>query len=477
MSASLLGTLLAVGYVGTLLLIPAVLLTKHKHPVSTVAWVLAILFLPFIGPLGFLIFGINRVQRRAQAKRVATLTVGRSLSSRRRPAAVAEAHLSEKQQCLMRLTSRITQFEPTFGNSIKLLIDTKQAFAEIEQAIREAKESIHFEYYIYRSDRAGTRLRDLLIEKARQGVAVRFLYDWIGSLFLTRRFLRPMIDAGIQVAPFLPGRTFRERWSVNLCNHRKIVITDGRIGFTGGVNVGDEYLGRDPYYGDWRDTHMRIVGPAVPQLQQIFAEDWFYATGQELDQERLFPPPPELANLAAQVVAGSPQGDIDIFYALFFAAINEAHEQVTLATSYFVPPSGLLTALQVAGYRGVRVRLMVAGPPTYRTTLYAGRSYYDFLLAAGVEIYEYERCLFHTKTLTIDGCWSLVGTPNFDFRSVYLNFEDAVAIYDCDIARELAEHFENDLQHCRRIDPDTWKHRSKWEVLTENTCRLFAPVL
>ena len=243
------------------------------------------------------------------------------------------------------------------------------------------------------------------------------------------------------------------------------------------MNIGDEYLGKDPQLGFWRDTHLRLRGPTVLQLQQVFAEDWYYATGEELTNPDLFPPPAEPGNVVAQVIAGEPAGDERAFHAVMFAAINEAREQVLLATSYFVPPESLLTALETASQRGVRVRLLLAGKAAYRWTVLAGRSYYESLLKAGVEIYEYRHGLFHPKTLTIDGKWSLVGSPNFDSRSLMLNFEVAVAMYDSRTASELERHFEQDLARATRIDLETWSNRPQRHVLAENVCRLFAPVL
>ena len=336
---------------------------------------------------------------------------------------------------------------------------------------------MHLEYYIWRPDRTGTHLRDLLIQKARAGVAVRFLYDKIGSLWLTNRFLRPMREAGIQVASFLPGPSLRERWSLNLRNHRKIAVVDGRIGFTGGMNIGDEYLGKNPQFGFWRDTHLRIVGPAVWQLQQVFVEDWFYATGDELTLPQIFPRPDDSGSMSALVVADGPDGDVDVFHALMFSAINEARRHVTLATSYFVPTASLLTALETVAYRGVRVRLLVPGKAAYQWTVRAGRSYYESLLSAGVEIHEYQRGLLHSKTLTIDDVWSLVGTPNFDARSLLLNFEVAVVLDDARIAAQLESQFDDDLRDAVRITPDDWSRRRLRSRLAENLCRLFAPVL
>lgn len=466
-----------VGYLLTFLLIPWVLLTRKRNSVSTVAWIMAIVVLPYLGGMLFIIFGINRVERRAMHKQMSNISIARRLPELSQYELIPGEVLDTQQERLMRLAKRVGGTRPTFGNKIDVLADTNQTQALIEQAILAAQETLHLEYYIWQPDKTGTRVRDLLIQKAKEGVAVRFLYDKIGSMSLSRKFLHAMEKEGIRVASFLPGQSLRERWSINLCNHRKIVIVDGRIGFTGGMNIGDEYLGKDPRLGYWRDTHLRLEGAVVLQLQQVFAEDWYYATGEELTHPNLFPQPERSGSISAQVVAGGPDGEVEVFPTLMFAAINEAHSHVTLATSYFVPPAALVAALEAAAYRGLRVRLLVAGKSDHHFTVLAGRSYYDTLLRAGVEIYEYQRGLLHCKVLTVDGNWSLVGSPNFDYRSLMLNFEVAVVMYDDRVAVQLQQQFEEDLKYSQKIDATTWDDRPLRQVASENVCRLFAPVL
>lgn len=465
------------GYVLTLALLPVVLLTKKEQPVSTVAWMMTIVMMPYFGAFLFVVFGINRVARRLRGKQAATETVARILPQVALHHHLDQNQLSDTQRGLKRLADRISGTYATVGNRVQLLIDAQRTFDEIADAIRAAKSSVHLEYYIWQPDRLGTSLRDLLIERAKTGVKVRFLYDALGSLKLTYRFLQPMREAGIQLASFVPGQSFRERWSINLRSHRKIVIVDGKIAFTGGMNVGDEYLGLDPFFGRWRDTHLLLQGPTVLQLQEVFAIDWKYATGEELTDDNFFPEPEMAGNVHAQIVAGGPDDDEAILHSLMFSAINAAKSNVTLAMSYFVPTPSLMSALVTAAQRGVKTRVLISGPKTYWATLRAARSYYDDLLRSGVEIHEYQAGQLHSKTLTIDGCWSMVGTANFDARSLYLNFEVAAIMYDKSIAEQLEHHFEVDLEHSKRIEAVTWAMRSRWERLQENFCRMFSPVL
>lgn len=463
------------GYFVTLALLPVVLLTPKRQPVSTVAWVMAIVTMPFFGAFLFLIFGINRVQRRVIGRRAASMMV-RPMLPELAGHQVAMESLDRAQQDLLRVAERVSTTRATVDNRIQLLTDANQTFDEIKAAITAATTSIHLEYYIWQPDKLGTEIRDLLIEKAREGVKVCFLYDTIGSGRLTWQFLKPMRDVGIRVATFVPGQSFRERWSINLRSHRKIVIVDGMIGFTGGMNVGDEYLGRDKFFGQWRDTHLRLQGPTVLQLQEVFLTDWHYATGEHPSLND-FPAPVELGSHCAQVIAGGPDAEGEEFHWLMFAAINRAERYCTLATSYFVPTPPLVSALEAAALRGVRTRVMLSGPKTYWATRYAARGYYDTLLAAGVEIFEYQAGQFHPKVLTIDGCWSLVGTANFDARSLFLNFEVGVVLYDISLAEQLEFHFEEDIKFAQQIEMTSWATRTTWQRLQERFCVMFSPVL
>jgi cardiolipin synthase len=470
---------LAFVYGLTLLLIRWVLLTRRRHPISSTAWILTIVLLPYLGGVLFLFFGINRVQRRKRRRRAILAAMGPH-----RPqlqdctVAIDECpDLNETQRRIARLVARVEGSPLTRGNEITLLNDTNVALRRIEEAIIAAERSVHLEYYIWQPDKTGMRIRDLLIERARSGVKVRFLYDGLGSMRLTRKFLRLLVEGGATVSPFVPGRNFRERWSINLRSHRKIVVVDGQVGFTGGMNIGDEYLGRNKYLGYWRDTHLRVLGPSVLQLQQVFLEDWYYATGEEISAGECFGPIVHRGGTMAHVISSGPDGDKREYHALMFSAINEARSQILMSTSYFVPTEPLLMALCTAASRGVRVRLLLPSKSDHRFVVMAGRSYYEELLDAGVEIHEYRRGVLHSKTLTIDGVFSLVGTANFDPRSLLLNFEVGVPMYDRAIAAELEEHFEKDFEHARLIRPDEWNRRPVRSIFAENVCRLFSPVL
>lgn len=472
-----LGMLLLAGHLLTLLLLPYVLLEKKRQTTSTVAWFLVIGMLPYLGGLLYLVFGLNRVARRTKSKRIAGAVLATQLPEPAYQQLPLENFSNERVRQLVRLASSLGETVPLAGNSVDILPETPIVFAQIKAAIQDAKHSIHLEYYIWQPDRSGTHLRDLLIKKAEEGVQVRFLYDAVGSMRLTHRFLAPMRAAGIKVASFLPGTSLRERWSINLRSHRKIVVVDGQVGFTGGMNIGDEYLGRNPQFGYWRDTHLALLGPVVTQLQQVFVEDWFFATGEKLIKDEYFPKLSPAGEDRAQVIAGGPDSEMEALHTLMFTALNSAQETITLATSYFVPTQPLMKSLESAAQRGVRVRLLLSGKSAHYATILAARSYYDSLLESGVEIYEYTRGLLHSKTLTIDRMWSFVGTPNFDARSLLLNFEVGVILYDTSSAEQLESQFDSDLKHAKPILQAEWSQRPWYINVPENFCRMFSPVL
>ncbi|MFH5803146.1 cardiolipin synthase [Alienimonas sp. DA493] len=490
------------GYLLTLVLVRWVLLLKKDSPASTVAWIMAIVLVPYLGGLLFLVFGVNRVNRRAELKAIGDARIDAVTPSLNEYRVFPSESTQEPDRTLMRLQTAVGRFPAVGGNRVEVLDDTNRTLGLIRREIEAATSSIHLEYYIWKPDRTGTALRDLLVRKAAEGVEVRFLYDGIGSLWLTRRWLRPLREAGAKVASFLPGASLRERWSLNLRNHRKIVVVDGKVAFTGGMNVGDEYLGLARtggwrhWFGKaakerrrwWRDTHLRVEGPGVLQLQQVFAEDWYFATGvvlgEEEEHEELYPEPVSRGSAIVQCVPGGPSGPTPVgersvprgLPNLFFTAITGARKTIDLTTGYFVPPLPIVQALEAAAWRGVRVRLLVPGVGGKPWTIFAGRSDYDVLLRAGVEIHEYAAGTLHAKTLTIDGTWSLVGSANLDARSFFLNFEVNLALFDDRTAERLVERFDADLKKATRITPESRAARAHWRVLAENFCRMFAPV-
>jgi cardiolipin synthase A/B len=476
LSSSTLVAVLVFAYFCTWLLLPWVLLKRRVHESAAVAWIIAIIFVPFVGALLCVLLGNRRWKQQSVRKRQASKKIVEAVAGQHQEFRVSGECLG-RMSPLADLAEQMTGVSATKGNQIQHLPDTEASLEALEEIIQAARRFIHIEFYIWRHDKAGHRIQKLLIEKARAGVEVRLLYDGIGSISLARKYLKSFEAAGIETAPFTPGFKLWPIGTLHLRNHRKIVVVDGEAGFTGGMNIGDEYIHRTKGFGKWRDTQLVIRGPAVLQFQQVFAEDWYYATGKAVTDEAYYPSPSPAGPIASQVVADGPDNVVDIYYSLLVAALGLAQERVTIATPYFVPPDGLAIALQTAARRGVKVRIMIADRGNYLWTKMAGRSYYEALLSAGVEILEFQNGLYHPKTIVVDGEWSLVGTPNCDYRSLFLNFEVAIASFDAGLAKELEDQFLRDAMMAVRITLENWQNRSTLKRLHEEFWRLFAPVL
>jgi cardiolipin synthase len=307
------------------------------------------------------------------------------------------------------------------------------------------------------------------------------IYDAMGSHHLTHRRLRELVAAGGKAFPFLPVSLLRRRMQINLRNHRKILVVDGQVGFVGGLNIGNEYLGKSQRFGFWRDTHLRLRGPAVADLQRVFAEDWNFVSQERLDKpesEKLyFQPAPVNGPYPVQIVESGPDRDIKAIREIYFAAILKARKRVWIASPYCVPDSGLHDALRLAGTLGIDVRFLGQHHPDKWLPLYAARYYWSEMLASGVKVYQYTKGMLHSKVVLVDGEWASVGTANFDNRSLHLNFEVNSLIYSPQAVAELEAAFEHDLEDAIRLERHVYNRRPFAGRLLENACRLLSPVL
>jgi len=355
--------------------------------------------------------------------------------------------------------------------------DGPPAFEAMRSAIASARHHIHMEFFIYQPDSVGCEMLKLLEEKARQGVQIRLLYDAMGSRRMHRRLLSSLVKAGGRCSVFLPLNLLRRRIQVNMRNHRKLMVVDGQVGFIGGLNIGDEYLGRVARFGYWRDTHLRIRGPAVADLQRIFAEDWDFAAGEGLQDTLYYPQLEPAGTSVIQVISSGPDQEFRSIREVYFAAVLRARRRLWIASPYFVPDAGLRNALCLAGYMGVDVRLLGQHHPDKWIPLFAGRYYWDEVLQAGVKVFQYTRGMMHAKVILVDGEWASVGSANLDNRSLYLNFEANSLIYSKDVVAQLEQAFETDLQHAIQVEPSAFARRPFPGRVAENACRLLSPVL
>ncbi|WP_151733126.1 cardiolipin synthase [Paenibacillus tengchongensis] len=383
----------------------------------------------------------------------------------------------EGHEHLLRLLTGLSEYPLTGGNTCRVLGDGEEAYNAMLEAMECAREHIHIQFYIFRGDEAGEQFQDVMIRKARQGIKVRLLCDGLGSLKLERSFVRALRQAGVEVHFFLRPLSGLASRRFNYRNHRKIVVVDGTVGFTGGLNVGKEYLGKDPQTGAWRDTHVRIVGDAVYSLQDVFLRDWQLAAGNAKGHPRLFPQHSGKGAEPVLIIPSGPDRAVDATPALFTAAIGAARQRIWIASPYFIPDPAICRALKNAVLGGTDVRIMIPGKPDSELVYQASLSYVENLQDAGVKFYRYTAGFMHAKVMVIDGLFATVGSANLDMRSCYSNFELTTVLFDPERINSLAEDFSRDLKHSEFIDPQIFMKRG-WKVkLIQGLCQLFSPLL
>jgi cardiolipin synthase len=478
------------GLIVTLSFAVWVLMAK-RNSTSAAAWLLVIVFLPFVGAALFLMFGNQHISRPLQRKRrhksrysLPPYPRGHESASGQfsNPLAAQPTGDLPVGQRLALLADRFGAYPLTLGNQVDFYFAGQPAFDAMLQAIHDARQHIHMEFFIFHADEIGTQFLNALTEKARQGVEVRFLYDAMGSHKLPWKSMKQLREAGGKVSVFLPINLLRRRIQVNMRNHRKILVVDGEVGFIGGLNIGDEYLGKNPAFGYWRDTHLQVRGPAVGDLQRVFAEDWDFASGERLtdaaDKEpRYFKVKDAGGPYPLQIIDSGPDRDLKGIREIYFAAILKARQRVWIASPYFVPDPGILDALRLASHLGVDVRFLGQFHPDKWIPQFAARYYWNEVLSAGVKIYQYVKGMMHSKVVVVDGQWASVGTANLDNRSLYLNFEVNCLLYSPQAAVILEEAFLRDLQDSIRLDPAAFARRPFAGRLLENACRLLSPIL
>lgn len=475
-------TILSVGYYGLAVWVALQILRRPTRPHAMLAWILVLLFLPLLGLILFVLLGEPRRERLRKRRRRKRLTIRRSLGRRadqlRGGGGVGGTDVEVPEVAeLMTFAKRIGAFPRTCGNEVTIYHDAEPTYLAIQMAIKSAESHVHMEYYIFQPDETGRTVRQLLIDKARAGVECRLLLDYIGCWHVPGSFTQPMRDAGVQVAFALPVVPWRGRWRVNYRNHRKITVIDGKVAFTGSQNIGDEYLGRRKAALNVRDTHLRIIGPAAYQLQEMFVTDWHYSTKEELTADVYFPDQEANGSHVVQVVPSGPHQRARVMHQLLFAAMSSARGSIRIITPYFVPDYAMVLALQSACYRGIHVELIVPSCTDHRVVLWAGRSSYDELIQAGVHIYEYDEVLLHSKVLVVDDSWALVGSANMDERSFSINFELTTILYGLELSQSLARHFDAIRGRSRQITRQDIRNRTYAESVLQGAARLASPLL
>jgi cardiolipin synthase len=453
-----------------------------------VAYLLFAIFVPIVGIVFYFSFGVNYRKRKIYDRKLKVdegfkkQLQGLFRDHNLEAEINTDATLAKSERLIKMLANK--KLNRAFllpDNDIKLLFNGEEKFPALFEDLRNAKHHIHIEYYIYDDDEVGNQLKDILLLKAREGVKIRFIYDDFGSRGIRKTIVRELRAAGIEAIPFNKINLLFIANRINYRNHRKIVIIDGLVAYTGGVNIADKYINGPQKELYWRDTHIRVKGPAAFAFQQVFISDWNFASGDDLaiSGDDYFPIGRMQNNGDAkiQVVASGPDSDMpNILYATL-QAINMAQEEVLLTTPYYIPDDYLQECLVMAALGGIKVKLLVPSEGDSKLVNTVSQSYFSELLEAGVEIYRYEKGFVHAKTFVVDGELASVGTANLDLRSFDLNFEVTAMIYDIDTAQKLRTAFYNDLKDAREIHYASWVKRSVWAKITEKILSLISPFM
>ncbi len=483
---SAIGLLYTISVVFTAILI----FLENRNTSKTVSWLLLLVFLPGIGFLMYLIFGENvRSKKYVQNRKIAAEFLNSSelqgviqfdnLVDMQRQVMKICPMFQEDDQRVINLILNSGNLPVTVNNDVQLFCEGIAKFDSLLKDFENAKKHIHMEYFILKDSIIGNKIREMLIRKSREGVKVRIIYDDVGSwrLYMEQSYIKSLKDAGCEVRSYVLEKFPFIYRNINRRDHRKIVIIDGKIGYIGGINIGDEYVHQNPYFGFWRDTHLRIKGEAVYSLQITFLLAWYMMTGQKIEESFLFPSMSDIKkNGIVQIATSQASTPHETIYQAYFAGISGARKSIYIQTPYFIPDEALLTALKTALLAGVKVKIMFPSFPDHFIVYHASHSYLEEVMELGAEVYLYKKGFLHSKVVVIDRELATVGTANMDIRSFSLNAEINAFLYDDENVRKIYEMFEKDLKDCVCLN-DKHYRKTIWKRVLEAFCRLFSPIL
>lgn len=466
--------IILIAYSATIISMVVVVLSENRNPIRSMAWVLALLFLPVVGPVFYLFFG-----RSLKGQHIISRRNKRKLMSRThlRTINLNEEPLSLEEKTLVKLARNLCSSVYTTNNEIKIFTIGKDKFESLKRDLKNAKHSIFLQYYIFSDDELGQEISNLLIEKAREGVKVRVIYDHVGSFSSKNRFFRRMAENGVETHPFFKVTFPQLANRINWRNHRKIVVIDNEIGYIGGMNIADRYE-KGPGEGKvWRDTHFRLKGDIVTSLAYSFLIDWNFRNPEnKIDYP--YSEGCEIHNhVGMQLVTSGPMSNYNNIALCFQKAISAATKSIYIQTPYFLPTDGLLHALEAAALSNVDVRIMIPRKSDSRMLQYASFSYVTQCLKAGIKIYLYDPGMLHAKSMVVDETFVTAGSTNFDFRSFENNFEANLLIYDRKTNRAMRDIFFEDLSKCTKVRLNSWLKRPRLQRTIESIVRLVAPIL
>ncbi|WDV46843.1 cardiolipin synthase [Clostridiaceae bacterium M8S5] len=461
----------------------AVIFLERKNPSVAWAWIMVLLFIPGVGFILYLLFSQNIAKKKIfKNNKNEKESIKKLINHEVDMLKNDEVEFKDSSMCEykdmihMNLVDNNSLF--TQNNTVQFFTNGKDKFDALMDSIKSAKNHIHMQYYIIRNDDLSKKILKALVERANEGVEIRLLYDAMGSHLISRKLLCELREAGGKTAAFFPSLIPYLNYRLNYRNHRKIVVIDGKYGYVGGYNIGDEYLGLDKRFGNWRDTHLKLIGEAVYSLQSRFLVDWRYASKEKFSSlSSYFRNTDSKGDAGIQIVSSGPDSEQEQIKYAYLKMIYLAKESLYIQTPYFIPDSSFLEALRIASLSGVDVRIMVPNKPDHMFVYWATYSYIGDLLKAGVKAYVYNKGFLHAKTFVVDGNICSVGTANVDIRSFKLNFEVNALIYDKEVSSRLKEIFEKDMKNCSEITREVYENRSRIIRIKEAISRLLSPIL
>ncbi len=468
--ANVIQDIFVVLYCLTIVATLVVIVSENRNPVKSLAWAIVLVLLPVVGIILYAIFGRNLKNRSLISRK----GMRKLHMTQDRQTIEQAAAMSPQSQQQARMSSTISHAPLYTGNSVEIFTDGASKFSRLKQDIEQAKEYINIQYYIITNDTLGREIADLLIAKVQQGVKVRVIYDHIGSYTLSSALFKYMKRGGVEAQPFLKVTFTTLMARLNWRNHRKVVVIDGKVGYIGGMNIADRYVSGTHGNKPWRDTHLRITGPAVEGLHNSFAVDWNFMKRTLLT---LPEPPQPTGNVNIQIVPSGPTDNWNGNQFVLLRAIAASHKCIYIQTPYFVPSDSLLSALKMAALSGVDVRVMIPRRTDSVILRHASGSYIKECLLAGIKIYLYDDAMLHAKVVIADDEFVSAGSSNFDFRSFEHNFECNALVYDREFNRRMKEIFIDDQHRSTRLILSRWKRRPVTVKALESLARLLAPIL
>lgn len=468
-------------YILTVVILIYLIIRQKGDPLKTISWSMVIILLPVAGIVLYVFFGQNyRKQKIFSRKGLRRLQkFGPLIDEQFREISSTfygvDPELIEKK-LLMTLSLKSSKSLVTTNNRVTILNNGRNTFDAILADLQKATHHIHLDYYIIEADKIGNEIAAILIDKASQGVQVRLIYDDVGCWGLSESYLEKLQNGGVQIYPFLPVRFPRFTNKINYRNHRKILVIDGKVGYVGGINIADRYIEGDEQVGLWRDTHLRLEGDAVRQLQLTFLTDWYFVSGQVLKESVYFKRTPVKEQCLVQIVASGPDSDWSSIMQVYFYAISSARHHVYISTPYFLPNESILTALKTVALSGVDVQIMLPSRSDSHIVYWSSLSYVSELLDAGIKVLFYNKGFNHGKLLMVDSIFVSVGTANMDIRSFDQNFEVNALLYDKEKALQFEAFFEEDSRECSVVTRKEWDARSDWHNIRESFARLLSPL-